>query len=384
MVTTFTAFFLILWLYALARILLPLRRCRLCFGVAAGFMLLLLPGAFKFWVMKAFAYEGRYFAPELPSAVLLSLTWLNLVLLLLGCMLLLCELLKLPVWSSFRMWGCLNRAGWRRAAAWLHAALALAALAAASLGMHAAFALPQVRELTVELPGMPAGAQPIRLALMADLHADCLKKADFYRPIVEEVNALQPDAVVIAGDFADGDVPSHGANLAPLRDLRAPLGVFGVSGNHEYYSGGYAPWKKQLESYGVCMLDNEHRLLGQSGVVLAGVEDAQPNLQRALRDAPGGNPVVLLCHRPALAPEIAADGRVSLQLSGHTHGGMMRGFDAVVARYNKGYVAGAYQVGRMLLYVSRGTNLWSGMAVRLGVPSEITLITLCPPAKEGR
>jgi predicted MPP superfamily phosphohydrolase len=67
---------------------------------------------------------------------------------------------------------------------------------------------------------------------------------------------------------------------------------------------------------------------------------------------------------------------VRLQLSGHTHGGMIRGLDRLVARGNAGFVSGAYRVGGMLLYVSNGTALWPGFALRLGRPSELTRITL--------
>lgn len=381
MLITATCFFALLMLYITLRVIVPLHlhwRWKLLLAA------LMLPAVLKFAFLRVCFPAGRYFAPEAPAAVLLPLTWMTLVLMLFAALLLAAEVVKLPVWSSLRMYGVCIGHTWRRCMAALHAVLLLVACTAVSIGMHNALSLPQVRELTVELEGMPADAAPVKLALLADLHADSIKGADFFAPIVEQTNALGADVIAVAGDFVDGDVAHHGADLEPLRQLHAPLGVYAVSGNHDYYSG-HEEWSRYLTERGFRMLDNGHVLLGNSGIVLAGVADISAplveeqgaDIDHALRGAPAGAPVVLLCHQPRFAP-VAAEKGVALQLSGHTHGGMVRGLDALIAVSNNGYVAGAYQVGKMLLYVSRGTNLWSGMLVRLGVPAEITLITLKP------
>lgn len=382
MLLTMTVIWLVMLLYIALRAVYPLPlRLRWKLLVIA----LSLPGALKAVLLRLFVPGGRYFAPDADPALLLPLTWWNQLLLLLFLLLLVSELLKPIVWASARMYGCSLGLRWRRGLAVFHALLLVAAVVMTTLGMRHALALPQVRELTVELPGMPADAAPVRLALLADLHADTLKRESFFRPLVAEVNALQPDVVAIAGDFVDGAVEQHGASLAPLRELRAPLGVYGVLGNHDYYSGA-EEWRSFLQTQGVRILCNEHALLGQSGIVLAGVTDLSapdsehPDTEAALQDVPQGSPVVLMAHQPRFARTAAAFGRVHLQLSGHTHGGMMRGFDALLAPFNDGFVSGLYKVGQMKLYVSPGTSLWSGMLLRLGVPSEITLITLKPVA----
>src|SRR5690606_4764442 len=100
-----------------------------------------------------------------------------------------------------------------------------------------------------------------------------------------------------------------------------------------------------------------------------------PDLVLALEGAPAAVPIVLLDHQPRQARAAAARG-VALQLSGHTHGGMIIGLNRLVARGNAGFVSGRYELGGMTLYVSNGTGLWPGFALRLGVPSEITRITL--------
>ena len=133
------------------------------------------------------------------------------------------------------------------------------------------------------------------------------------------------------------------------------------------------------------MLENAHVVLrrGAAGIVLAGVTDRSapahgqpgPNLEAALAGAPDGAPVVLLDHQPRGAERAAARG-VALQLSGHTHGGMNVVFDRLVANGNGGFVSGRYAVEGMTLYVSNGTALWPGLALRLGRSSEMTRVTL--------
>jgi len=95
----------------------------------------------------------------------------------------------------------------------------------------------------------------------------------------------------------------------------------------------------------------------------------------ALRGAHKTWPIVLMSHRPEGALDNAKAG-VDLQLSGHTHGGMIAGLNHLGKFANQGYVSGMYDVGGMRLYVSNGTALWMGFPIRLGVPAEITEFTL--------
>ena len=85
--------------------------------------------------------------------------------------------------------------------------------------------------------------------------------------------------------------------------------------------------------------------------------------------------MILLDHQPKSALRNAQAG-VALQLSGHTHGGMVVGLDRLVAKFNSGFVSGFYNVEGMQLYVNNGTALWNGFPFRIGVPSELTVITL--------
>ena len=142
---------------------------------------------------------------------------------------------------------------------------------------------------------------------------------------------------------------------------------------------------QHFEAMDMRLLSNSHAVIerGTARLVIAGVPDRSagrngfpgPDLEAALSGAPEAAPVILLDHQPMQARQ-AADAGVALQLSGHTHGGMIRGMDRLLARANNGFVSGLYQVGAMQLYVNNGTALWPGFALRLGRPAELTRITL--------
>lgn len=368
----------LLAVYVFCRAILPLR---LKWGWKALLAVLLAVAAFKFHLLHLFG-GPMFFSPVLPEGVLLAAAWLFSVLFLFFFLLLAADaarLLYLLVLfclrkkrtERFRVIG--NRVN-----------LALLAFSAvlATVGMAGGTGVPRVKEETISVNHLPDGADGLAVAVLADLHVDGITRADRIRKIVERTNALNPDIVIIAGDFVDGTVPVHGDDLRPLADLKARYGVFGVPGNHEYYSG-YEEWMEFLPTLGIRMLHNEHVLTGGDAVVLAGVTDPvagimgkeEPDICKALAGAPEKGVRILASHQPRLAPEAAAHG-VDLQVSGHTHGGMIAGIDRLVARFNEGFVSGLYTVGGMKLYVSNGAGIWNGFPIRIGVPSEIVLIRL--------
>ena len=368
----------LLAVYVFCRAILPLR---LKWGWKALLAVLLAVAAFKFHLLHLFG-GPMFFSPVLPEGVLLATAWLFSVLFLFFFLLLAADVIRLlyllvlfclrkKKTERFRVIG--NRVN-----------LALLAFAAvlATVGMAGGTGVPRVKEETISVNHLPDGADGLTVAVLADLHVDGITRADRIRKIVERTNALNPDIVIIAGDFVDGTVPVHGDDLRPLADLKARYGVFGVPGNHEYYSG-YEEWMEFLPTLGIRMLHNEHVQTGGGAVVLAGVTDPvadimgkeEPDVRKALAGAPEKGVRILAAHQPRLAPEAAEHG-VDLQVSGHTHGGMIAGIDRLVARFNEGFVSGLYTVGGMKLYVSNGAGIWNGFPIRIGVPSEIVLIRL--------
>ena len=266
----------------------------------------------------------------------------------------------------------------------IHEGLLLISFCLIGYGIYQAVKIPEVTRINLVLKGMASDAVPLKIAVLADLHADMISDRGRIEAIVEKTNALEPDLVVIAGDFVDGRPEEFGRNLEALQFLNAKYGVYGVPGNHEYYSG-YGPWMKFLEGLGIRMLLNDSVVLEENHVVVAGVTDpaarrkheAEPDFDLALEKAPDNLPVILLCHQPKLAGE-AAGRKVALQISGHTHGGMVWGLKKLVARFNNGFVSGLYQLDDTTLLVSNGTGIWSGFPIRIGCPSEIILLTCLP------
>ncbi|MBO4649013.1 MAG: metallophosphoesterase [Lentisphaeria bacterium] len=323
-----------------------------------------------------------FFAPDLPGPLLVAAGWCYASALLLFFMLLGLEAVRLAV--RFVFFCRTHQAppeSCRKFFLRFSLGLIPVAMLLAGFGLYRGLADPAVRELRLVFPNLPPGSEGLRIVVLADLHAHRIIRAPQIRRMVDTANALKPDLTLLVGDYVDGTVAQRGAELVPLRLLRAKYGVFGVPGNHEYYSV-YPEWRKYLTEAGIRLLENRHEQL-PGGIYLAGVTDpaayrmggAVPDLEKALLGIPAGSFVLLLAHRPDGADRAARKG-VSLQLSGHTHGGMVRGLDFLVAQFNGGFVSGLYEVGGMKLYVSNGSGIWNGFPIRLGREAEITLVTL--------
>ncbi len=320
--------------------------------------------------------SGSVFAPEFPRAIVILFNWAFGALVLLAVLQLVLDLGALLT--------MLVRQELIREPANLRYAVAALAALAAGIGVANAVRVPAVKDVSVAIRELPESFDGYRIIQLTDLHISRLFTPAWARAVVDRANAAEADLIVVTGDFIDGSVSMRRGDVEPLRQLRAPDGVYAIPGNHEYFFD-YRAWRRHLAGMGFRMLTNAHAIIERDGarLVIAGVTDlsapsvgeAGPDLGEALRGAPAAAPVILLDHQPRNAGEAASHG-VALQLSGHTHGGMIVGLDRLVARGNAGFVSGRYDVGGMTLYVSNGTGLWPGFALRLGVPSEITRITL--------
>ncbi|WP_375460210.1 metallophosphoesterase [uncultured Enterovirga sp.] len=246
----------------------------------------------------------------------------------------------------------------------------------------------------------------IRIAALSDIHAsDPYMSAARIRRIAEAANALEPDLIVLLGDFVAGSrivasyVESRDWSRA-LAPLRAPLGVHAVLGNHDWWDDrtaqrtGESPVaRRALEDAGIRVLQNEAVPLrtASGDVWLAGLGDQlaflparrrDPSRRLGIEDLPGtlaaipkGAPSILLAHEPDIFPQVPA--HVALTLCGHTHGGQVRlfGYSPVVpSRFRNRYAYGHVREHTDLV-VSGGLG-YSIVPVRFGVPPEITLVEL--------
>ncbi|MEP6792512.1 MAG: metallophosphoesterase [Ramlibacter sp.] len=263
-------------------------------------------------------------------------------------------------------------------------AVPLLAFAATLLGLINARRTAGVVNVDVPIPGLPAELQGFTIAQISDIHVGPTIKRRYLQDIVDAVNTLQADMVAVTGDLVDGSVAELAGHVSPLAGLKSRDGTYFVTGNHEYYSGAHA-WVRELQRLGITVLMNQHVVLrrGEARLVLAGVADygahhfdpahnSDPAL--AMTGAPADAAVkLLLAHQPRTATAAEQAG-FDLQLSGHTHGGQFWPWNLMV-RFQQPFTAGLHRLGRLWVYVSRGTGYW-GPPKRLGAPSEITRLRL--------
>jgi hypothetical protein len=238
------------------------------------------------------------------------------------------------------------------------------------------------------LPRLGARLDGLTVAQLSDLHFGPYTGEAEIRRAIAAVNAASPDLIVLTGDFVSSTWLFHlghrtGREIVPcaelLRELRCPFGVYAILGNHDW---GVGPdfIAGTLSEAGIRVLRNQAVAVERGGgrLWLAGVDDAlykAVDINRALARVPAGEPVLLLAHEPDFADE-AARYPVSVQLSGHAHGGQIV-LPGVGAPYlpplGRKYRCGLYAVRNMCLYSNRGVGV-AGVPVRFGAPPEVALV----------
>jgi len=240
-----------------------------------------------------------------------------------------------------------------------------------------------VSEATVSLPGLGGGLSGTTVLLVTDIHVGPFLRPCTLERTFEKLISLRPDVILLGGDLTTSGVDEFDAFEPAFRLLRAPLGVFAVSGNHEHYTRRPEALRRRAEERGIRFLHNRSVVLERDGakLLLAGIDDlweGRPDLDAAL-SFPGfapPPPVVLLSHNPDVFFEAARRG-AHLILSGHTHGGQVRipGWGPVVRQSRFGLDAGRYATDGAELIVSRGLGA-DGLPLRIACPPEAVFLRL--------
>lgn len=262
-------------------------------------------------------------------------------------------------------------------------ALIMASAGLTAAGAYQAVKIPEVRIVTVPAGRIPEALTNLKIVQISDVHAGPTLKRSWIEGLVKKINKLEPDILVLTGDLVDGSVQRLGVDVSPLADIKTRLGKYFVTGNHEYYSG-VLPWIDKVKELGFEVFQNNHKIIDHEGakLLLAGVPDfraggfikdhtSDPML--AIKGAPDSDYKILLAHQPKSLHAATLAG-FDLQISGHTHGGQFWPWNLFVG-LDQPVTAGLKKIENMHIYVSRGTGYW-GPPVRLGAPSEITLIRL--------
>ncbi len=287
--------------------------------------------------------------------------------------------------------------------------LGAAATGAAALGAADAFAVEPrfgliVKEWTIAHPAWPAGAPPLRIGVLTDIHAvEPWMGARRIAGIARRLNALRPDMIVLLGDYVNALRQGYYSSLVPVSEwaaalsaLRAPLGVYAVLGNHDWWSGEVPAIRHAFHGAGISLLENAAVKIerGGSHFWVAGLNDQLNATSRGLADLSATlshvkdrAPVVLLVHEPDVISAVPAS--VTLTLAGHTHGGQVYipflgrpGLSMAAAHYAKYAYGHIVEDGRHLI-VSSGLGV-SNYPVRFLVPPEIAIVTLGAPANRNR
>ncbi len=314
--------------------------------------------------------ERTFAAPLAPTIEFIGMSWLGILLLVLTA------LLAAEIVTGF---GFL----FRRHAARIRGWALIAGLALSAFAFVQGFRAPVVRDYEVRLAGLPRDADGTVLVAVSDFHLGTLLGETWLAARIAQVERLKPDVVVALGDIVEGHGGAESTIVLRLRELRAPLGVWAVTGNHEHYGGRGA---RALEAAGFHVLHDTSALV-RPGLIFTGVEDltgrrhsgqadstVAGTVARVLAARPAhAGATVLLTHSPLQVEEAARAG-AGLMLAAHTHAGQIWPF-AYLSRSVYPYNAGRYVVDGMPLIVCRGTGTW-GPRMRLWRPSEILRITL--------
>jgi len=258
-----------------------------------------------------------------------------------------------------------------------------------------------VERVDVPIEGLPKALDGMKIAQLSDIHIGDFMPREEVRRAVQMANDLRPDLAVVTGDFISSEYDPLEDCISELSRLRAPLGTWGCNGNHEIYADAEESAQELFQRHGMRLLRQENVALEHRGgkFNLIGVDYQRDHMTHGPRGPMLENiehlvsrdmPNILLSHNPNSFHR-AADLGVELSLAGHTHGGQVKveivDHSISPARLITDFVAGLYHLPmgngsstngngkKAFLYVNRGLGTF-GMPVRIGVPPEITLLTL--------
>jgi uncharacterized protein len=252
------------------------------------------------------------------------------------------------------------------------------------IGTETALAGPEIKKISVPVPNLHPDLHGFKIVQITDFHIGNLVQQKQVEHVVDLIKSLEPDLIAFTGDFADGPVSELINSTEPLRNISAPYGKFYVTGNHEYY-WDVDEWTDRAKALGFDYLYNEHRnvKIKNATLTVGGVADYNCKRSRpdhetdpigSLKGATPSDFKILLAHQPKSC-FAAFDAGYDLQISGHTHNGQFFPNSLVIKLFHP-YVKGLnLHKNKMWVYVSAGTGFW-GPPQRLGIPSEVTLLTL--------
>jgi len=232
---------------------------------------------------------------------------------------------------------------------------------------------PVVRPYEVTVAKNAGSRKQLRIAMASDMHFGTLSGRAHARRLVAKINELKPDLILLPGDIIDDDPKAFMKKGIGdiLKELHAPLGVYGVLGNHEYYGKQIPVFLEEMKRINIEMLLDETVMIDDS-FYLVGRRDKTDRQRESFQQLTSSLrheiPIIAMDHQPSDLQN-AEESRVDLLLSGHTHRGQMAPnhlFTKKLFEVDWGYL----RKNQMHVIVSSGFGFW-GPPLRLGSRSEI-------------
>lgn len=234
-----------------------------------------------------------------------------------------------------------------------------------------------ITKITVELPGIPDHWRGKKIVFLSDVHLGAILMGGFAAQVVKKVQALAPEAVFIGGDLYDGPACDFKKVSEPLRALKASLGVYFVTGNHEYFLREPDKAMDVVRDLGIKILKDE--IIELNGISVFGVDYKTTHEREDFRKVmasvsiPRDKPTIIIKHEPKDL-DLARDAGFALGFFGHTHAGQIFPMSYLTRLIYKGFDYGLKKLGEMRIYTSSGAGTW-GPPLRLGTKSEIVCVT---------
>ena len=239
-----------------------------------------------------------------------------------------------------------------------------------------------IKKITISSPDIPLGFDGCRIVFVSDIHHGPWFGIGRLRSVVEKINSLKPDLVLLGGDYSHRSDSYIGPAFETLAGIKAPLGVYGVMGNHDHWESKILTLQG-MHKAGIGSCDNRSYLVYRGGhrIIIGGVGDLWTDCQRVdstVRYARDEDFCILLSHNPDFM-ETLEDSRIDLVLSGHTHAGQISFFGlaspVLPSEYGQKYRYGLHLKNRTLYYITSGVGTITP-PIRFSAPPEIVLLTL--------
>jgi len=241
---------------------------------------------------------------------------------------------------------------------------------------------PRVREISIDLPKKVNDGNDITIAMASDIHLGAVVGQKQLRKMIRMIDDINPDLILFAGDVIDEDPGSLiKKDLGKcLEELQAPMGVYAITGNHEYI-GGVTKAVEYLESHNITILRDSVLTL-PNGITIIGREDIdsrrfkgkqRKSITELIKYIDPNSPTILMDHQPSNLND-AIDNNIDLQLSGHTHHGQIWPFNYITSKiFRVSY--GYEKIQNTHVYVSCGFGTW-GPPIRTTARPELVKILL--------